>query len=145
MKTLLGEAPGDAVSEGRKDLGMQLAAGSKLFFKAWVLVPELKRIAGGFAVLILLALIVSQWQTTLFSISVGSLIIAIMSIVAALFLPALKWLNPDKEGRNIVIKFALALAGYVLAKIHLTFFDALFLERGKLDRLLNLNAVNDKN
>ncbi len=141
LKNVLAEKPGALVSEQRKDLALQLQVGSSLFFKAWQLVPWLK--VSAFAILavvalVLFKLIVSQWQSTLFSISVGSLILALLGVLAALFFPALKWLNPKKEARSIVIEVAIALTGYCLAKLHLTIFNRLFLARGTLARLLNL-------
>ena len=141
LKDLLAEKPGDQASDQRKDLALQLQVGSGLFFKAWQLIPWLKFsafAAAGLLLWLLFKLIISQWQSTLLSISIGSLIIALLGVLAALFLPALKWLNPKEEARNLVIKFAIAFTGYCLAKLHLTIFDSLFLERGKLARLLDL-------
>ena len=138
---MLAEKPGEPVSEQRKDLALQLQVGSSLFFKIWQLDPRLKvsaYAAAGVIALVLITLIVSQWQSTLFSISVGSLILALLGLLAALFFPALKWLNPKKEATSIVIEVAIALTGYLLAKMHLTIFDRMFLDRGKLARLLNL-------
>ena len=141
LATLLAEEPGEQASESRKDLDLQLKVGSELFFKAWKLIPWLKIAAFAAAVLVLwllIKLIVSQWQSTLFSISVGGMMIALLGVLAALFLPAMKWLNPKKEAPSLVIKVAIALTGYFLAKLHLNIFDTLFLDRGKLARLLNL-------
>jgi predicted acylesterase/phospholipase RssA len=141
LAALLTEEPGEQASESRKDLDLQLKAGSELFFKAWKLIPQLKIAAFAAAVLLLwllYKLIISQWQSTLFSISVGGMMIALLGVLTALFLPAMKWLNPEKEAPSFVIKFAIALTGYFLAKLHLNIFDSLFLARGKLERLLNL-------
>jgi predicted acylesterase/phospholipase RssA len=141
LKDVLAEEPDDQVSEQRKDLELQLQVGSGLFFKAWHLIPWLK--FGGFAAIglllwLLFKLIVSQWQSTLFSISVGGVMIALLGLAAALFFPALKWLNPKEEARSLVIKVAVALTGYCMAKLHLNIFDPLFLARGKLAGLLDL-------
>ena len=141
LKDVLAEKPGEPVSEQRKDLALQLQVGSILFFKVWQLKPELKIAAyatAGVVALVLIKLIVSQWQSTLFSISVGSLILALLGVLTALFLPAMRWLNPKKEVNSLVIRVAIALSGYLLAKVHLTIFDRMFLDRGKLARLLNL-------
>ena len=141
LKDVLAEKPGEPVSEQRKDLALQLQVGSILFFKVWQLKPELKIAAyatAGVVALVLIKLIVSQWQSTLFSISVGSLILALLGVLTALFLPAMRWLNPKKEVSSLVIRVAIALSGYLLAKVHLTIFDRMFLDRGKLARLLNL-------
>jgi predicted acylesterase/phospholipase RssA len=141
LKDLLAEKPGDQASDKCNDLALQLQVGSSLFFKAWQLVPWLKYAgysAAGLLLWVLFKLIVLQWHSTLFSISVGGAIIALLGVLAALFLPALKWLNPKEEARSLVIKIAIALTGYCLAKLHLNIFDPLFLARGKLARLLNL-------
>lgn len=141
LKDLLAEKPGEQASDKRKDLALQLQVGSGLFFKAWQLIPWLKLAAfavAGLVLWVLFKLIVSQWQSTLFSMSVGGVMIALLGVLAALFLPALKWLNPKEEARSLVIKVAVALTGYCLAKLHLNVFDPLFLARGKLARLLNL-------
>lgn len=139
LKNLLAEKPGGQASKNRKDLELQLKAGSELFLKAWQLIPWLKYAAyaaTGLAGFALLKLIVSQWHSTLFSMSFGGMIIAVLGLLAALFIPAMKWLNPQKEARSIVIKAAIALTGYILAKVHLNLIDRVFIARGKLDRLL---------
>lgn len=141
LKDVLAEKPGEQASAKRKDLALQLQVGSILFFKVWQLIPWLKfsgYAAAGVVALVLMKLIVSQWQTTLFSISVGGMILALLGVLTALFLPAMRWLNPKKEVNSLVIKVAIALSGYLLAKVHLTIFDRMFLDRGKLARLLNL-------
>lgn len=141
LKDLLAEKPGEQASAQRKDLVLQLQVGSALFFKAWQLIPWLKITAfaiAGLIALLLFQLIAAQWHSTLFSISVGGLILALLGVLTALFLPAMRWLNPKKEVHSLVIKVAIALSGYFLAKLHLTIFDRLFLARGKLARLLNL-------
>jgi predicted acylesterase/phospholipase RssA len=141
LKTLLAEQSGDQTSDKRKDLALQLEVGRCLFFKAWQLIPWLKLAAftiAGLAAWMLIKLIVSQWHNTLFSISVGELTLALFGILTALFMPAMRWLNPKKEADSIMIKTAIALAGYCMAKLHLNIFDKLFLDRGRLARLLNL-------
>lgn len=141
LKELLAELPGEQASLQRKDLALQLQVGSGLFFKAWQLIPWLKITAfviAGLVAWVLFTVISSQWQNTMFSISVGGMILALLGILTALFLPAMRWLNPKKEAQSIVIKVSVALTGYCMAKLHLTIFDPLFLARGKLARLLNL-------
>ncbi|MDP2179416.1 tetratricopeptide repeat-containing protein [Methylicorpusculum sp.] len=142
LKEVLAEEAGEQASAKRKDLELQLNVGSELFFKAWQLIPWLKIVSGVAAVLILwlsIKLVVSQWDNTLFSISVGKAMIALLGFVAALLFPALKWLNPKEEARSWVIKFAIAITGYCMAKLHLAIFDPLFLARGRLARLLDLD------
>jgi len=141
LKPLLAEQPDEQASDQRKDLALQLQVGSSLFFKAWQLIPWLKFAAfatAGLAAWVLFKLITSQWQSTLFSISVGELMLALLGVLTALFLPAMRWLNPKKEASSILIRASVAMTGYCMAKLHLNIFDPLFLARGKLARLLNL-------
>jgi hypothetical protein len=94
LKDILAEEAGEQASEKRKDLELQLNVGSQLFFKAWQLIPWLKIVSGAAAVLIVwlsIKMAVSQWDNTLFSISVGKAMIALLGFVAAVFFPALKW------------------------------------------------------
>ncbi|QCW81811.1 patatin family protein [Methylotuvimicrobium buryatense] len=141
LKDILAEKPGQQATVQRKDLDLQLKVGNGLFFKAWHLMPALKIAAFaaiGLMLWMLYKLVVSQWHSIVFSMSVGGLVLALVGLVAALFLPAMKWLNPKEEVRSIVIKVAIALTGYLMAKLHLLLFDRLFLERGRLARLLSL-------
>ena len=75
---------------------------------------------------------------TAFAISWGTLAVSIATFVIVLFVPAFKWLFPQEEGRNVVIKINIALLGYILSKVHLGIIDRIFLARGKLERLLKL-------
>lgn len=141
---LLGEAESGA-SPRRQDLAFQLKAGSALFLKAWKLVPELKRLAtivGAGVALALVVLIVLLWNAPLFTqqITWGVVLSALLLTFAGLVLPALKWLDPAGESKQIVIKIAIGLTGYVLGKLHLWWIDRLFLERGALSRLLKLDG-----
>jgi hypothetical protein len=83
-------------------------------------------------------LIYANWDNALFSVSWGGAVIAILGLIAALFVPALAWLDPQKEAKSWILKAAIGFAGYCLAKIHLNIFDKLFLDRGRLQRLLSL-------
>lgn len=135
----------DTSSAARNDLDKQLSVGANLAFKAWHLVPELKIAAGAIGALLawlLYKFVVAQWDNTILSLSVGGLVLALLGLLAALLFPAMKWLNPKEEARSIVIKVAIALGGYCLAKLHLSVFDRLFLQRGRLARLLGLYSTN---
>ena len=140
LHDLLAQAPG--ASGQRDDLGLQLKVGKEKFLKALKLVPELKRrsiIAAAVTAVILIVLIAALWGNPLFPpITVGAFIIMLLLLIAGMIVPALKWLNPSEEGRSFAIKLAIALTGYLLAKVHLHLVDPLFLARGKLERLLNL-------
>lgn len=125
----------------RDDLELQLSIGGLGFLKAWKLVPELRRLAliGGILLLALLAgLIYAGWNQTAVSLTWGAIAIVLLGLAIGVFAPAFRWLFPKDQARSFFIKFAIAILGYVAAKIHLGTVDRLFLARGKLDRLLNL-------
>jgi hypothetical protein len=50
--------------------------------------------------------------------------------------PAFRWLFPRQEAQSVLLKVGIALAGYVVAKIHLKWIDERFLAHGRLSRLL---------
>ncbi|HMI93213.1 MAG TPA: patatin-like phospholipase family protein [Polyangiales bacterium] len=121
-------------------LGRQLAAGSAQFFKAWRLSPLLRATAW-VATIALFALAV-QWVYVHFDDPilqylgflpqrVGSFAVAIALALLGALLPAAKnLLMPQKAVRGVVGRFALASAGYLLAKLHLWAFDRVFLSIG---------------
>ena len=143
LREFLAEVPSLNSSTARADLTLQLQVGGSLALKVWKLVPELKKIAVlslfGFAVL-LAGLIAANWDNPLLNVSVGGAVIAVLGVIGALLVPALAWLNPNKEASSIVIKVAIGLAGYCLAKLHLNLFDRLFLARGRLQKLLDMSG-----
>jgi hypothetical protein len=87
---------------------------------------------------LLAGLIAVNWDNPLLNVSVGGAVIAVLGLIGALFVPAWAWLNPHKEASSVVIKVAIGLAGYCLAKLHLNIFDQKFLARGRLQKLLDL-------
>jgi hypothetical protein len=121
-------------------LGCQLAVGSAQFFKAWRLSPLLRATAW-VATIALFALAV-QWVYVHFDDPVvryleflpqrvGSFAVAIALALLGALLPAAKYLlMPQKAVRGVVGRFALASAGYLLAKLHLWAFDRVFLSIG---------------
>lgn len=141
LESLL-EKPDDAGKAG-EDLRKQLEVSGSLFFKIWKLDPRLKTLAWAAtaAVAVLLTLlVVANWNTDLvsFSLTVGGFAIALAIVLIMAFFPAFKWLFPEKATRNITRKLLIALLGSLAAKLHVRIFDKMFLERGKLSRLLNL-------
>lgn len=131
---LLGEPPGS--SAARDDVAAQLDAGRSMFLKAWKLVPPLQwrgRAALAAVALTLLIALSQNWSTVL--LTWGGLSLVVGTALAASYLPAIKWLNPTGETRNILIKIGIALVGYVLSVVHLRVIDPLLLARGRLDRL----------
>jgi predicted acylesterase/phospholipase RssA len=140
LTDLLAE-PKESASAARVDLALQLQVGGRLALKVWKLEPKLQsaaKVIGGVVALLLIGLIYANWDNALFSVSWGGAVIAILGLIAALFVPALAWLDPQKEAKSWILKAAIGFAGYCLAKIHLNIFDKLFLDRGRLQRLLSL-------
>ena len=140
LTDLLAE-PKESTSAARADLAFQLQVGGRLALKVWKLEPKLQsaaKVIGGVVALLLIGLIYANWDNALFSVSWGGAVIAIFGLIAALFVPALAWLDPQKEAKSWILKAAIGLAGYCLAKIHLNIFDKQFLARGRLQRLLGL-------
>jgi hypothetical protein len=76
------------------------------------------------------------WGVTVFSMTVGGAAISLIAFAVAFFAPALRWLFPHQEAQSVLLKVAVALAGYAIAKIHLKWIDKRFLEHGRLSRLL---------
>jgi len=135
----------DEAGEAGRDLRRQLAAGEALLFKIWQLDPRLKMAtwAAGAAAVVLLALfLIDSWNRSLFSVELtaGALTIAVVVGLALIRFPALQWLFPQKATRGLFRKGLMALFGYLAARIHLGVFNAMFLERGSLRRLLNLKG-----
>lgn len=144
---LLGEAE-DGASECRKDLQCQLDAGGQLFLKAWRLVPQLRLIAfvaGVAAAAVLAGLLWGARNAPVLpgSVTWGAVFAGLLMFLAGLILPALKWLNPAGGARQILLRTAVSLTGYLLGKVHLWWIDRLYLERGRLTRLLALSRERD--
>ena len=121
LEQLLGSAPG-AAGKQPADLEEQLKAASKTFFKAWNLTPFLQLPAWLLGALVfanIAGLLAADWTKTAFAISWVTLAVSIATFVIVLFVPAFKWLFPQEEGRNVVIKITIALLGYILSKVHL--------------------------
>lgn len=126
-----------------QDLRRQLEVGASLLFKIWRLDSRLKTAiwaAGAAAAIGFALLAINYWRSPLFSLelTVGALTVAVVLGLALAQFPALKWLFPQKSTRGMFQKALLALFGYLAARLHLWKFNAMFLERGSLTRLLNL-------
>ncbi len=125
----------------RTDLGQQLEVGSALAFKIWKLSPLLRSlswVAGVAATVLLVWFIYAYWGTELLRLSVGNVTMFLLLLAAGIVLPLINWLDPQKAVRGYLRKALIAVAGFVLANIHLSVFDRMFLRRGKLERLLKL-------
>ena len=120
-----------------EDLHYQLEIASKVFSKAWHLIPIYK------IMIILLAiisatgigyLVTQAWDA---QISLGAFFIFLVLSIVALLVPMLHWLIPSGKF-SIIFKASIALLGYLVAKIHRSYINKKFLDRGKLERLLKL-------
>jgi hypothetical protein len=141
---LLMRQPPESADVRRRDLGAQLEVGKELAFKIWRLSPVLRKSVFAAGALLLLAVgwfIRDRWdQTIRFDavLSYQTLFLTIAVLVAASMMPVRKWLEPTMATRGYIRKTALALCGFVASNIHLWTFDRLFLERGRLKRLLDM-------
>ncbi|MFZ2405357.1 MAG: pYEATS domain-containing protein [Methylobacter sp.] len=140
LEPLLGSKPG--ANKQRANFEKQLKVASKTFFKTCNLIPFLKLMV--FVLVTVIFLDINNMLTNLWSefghnlLSVVGIFIIIIIVAIFLFQLAFKWMFPQEEGRNLVIKVAISILGYILSKAYLGIFDSLFLARGKLKRLLNL-------
>ena len=127
----------------RNDLGLQLEVASALAFKIWKLSGVLRwcsRIGAAAAAVLLLWFIIRFWSVELPfpGVTIGGLTAFVVLLAAGIFFPLIKWINPQKAVRGYLRKALLAVVGFVVANIHISIFDRMFLKRGKLRRLLNL-------
>ena len=134
---LLGERPEE--NERGRDLAEQLEVASASFMKAWRLVPDLKSRGTAWiavAATAFLAAIFYFRGVTVVSMTVGGATISLIVFAVAFFAPAFRWLFPRQEAQSVLLKVGIALAGYVVAKVHLKWIDERFLAHGRLSRLL---------
>jgi predicted acylesterase/phospholipase RssA len=141
LESLIRQPP-DSSDARRGDLGCQIAVSSCLAFKVWRLRPTLAAIAALLAVAGLVALsfaLAVFWKSVIqVEFSVSKLVITLVLALAAIAIPAVKWLQPREAMQSFLARAAVALGGFVLCNIHLWTFDRLYLSRGKLSRLLRL-------
>ncbi|MEJ2201493.1 MAG: patatin-like phospholipase family protein [Desulfuromonadaceae bacterium] len=134
--------PGDSSDLRREDLEKQLAAGKKLMFKAWRLSPRLK--VAGILLIALTIFVVGgllwAFSDTTFSIGgiTSGLVIAGLLLLVPLAWPARLAVMPGRVLRESLVKLGLAVFGWVVAQTHLKIFDPVFLNRGRILRLLRL-------
>ncbi|MBZ5522819.1 MAG: patatin-like phospholipase family protein [Acidobacteriia bacterium] len=129
----------------RQDLGLQLEAGASGAFKIWKLSPALKGIAIALGIAALVGLgwwLRVNWECEVpvgpFTLRFKHLVWVTAASLAAIIVPAFKWLRPMQAMRGYFWKAVVAFAGWVVANLHVLFFDWLYLRRGRLDRLLRL-------
>lgn len=134
--------PPDSADPRRSDLQVQLKASKVMFFRVWHLVPWLRTLAIAIGVVAAAALAAWIWrhwsaEVTL-SWRVGSLVIAVVLALAALFVPLVKFLQPREATRTIVGAVVVAIVGWAASRVHLALFEPLLRRRGRLARLLAL-------
>jgi len=142
LKDLIKE-PEESEDPRRQDLGKQLEVGSVLAFKIWKLSGMLRwfsRIGAAATAVLLLWYIIAYWSVELPfpGVSIGGLTTFVVLLAAGIFFPLINWLNPQKAVRGYLRKAIIAVVGFVVANIHISIFDRMFLKRGKLERLLKL-------
>lgn len=140
LAPLMGPAPGRAA--GRSDLELQLSVAASKAFKIWRLDPGLKMKSGlllAAAGILLLAMIWLNRGLPLLppAVTIGSTFAALLLAAGVALVPAMRWFSAGKALRGIGRNLLIALVGSFAAWIHLRHFDRMFLERGRLSRLLN--------
>jgi predicted acylesterase/phospholipase RssA len=142
---LLMRQPMESADVRRRDLGKQLEVGKELAFKIWRLSPVLRKSVFAAVAVLLLALgwfIRDRWDRTIrleeVVLSYRMLFVMIAVLVVVTAVPVLKWLQPTMPTHGYIRKTLLAVVGFIGSNIHLWTFDRLFLERGRLKRLLDM-------
>jgi predicted acylesterase/phospholipase RssA len=140
LEALMGPRPEQAA--GRRDLELQLSVAASKAFKIWKLHPRLKIkswLLLAAAGVLLLALVALNWARPLVppAVTFGSTFVVLLLAAGALLVPAMRWFSTGKALRGIGRNVLIALVGSFAAWIHLKHFDRMFLERGKLSRLLD--------
>jgi predicted acylesterase/phospholipase RssA len=122
----------------------QLKASDRLFGKVWLLFPQLRLIGciAALGALVLLAgLIWNWWSKPLLTLSWGELIMFLTSLTVAVF--AFERLSHAFNYRKTLDQILIGLGltfGSLLAKVHLSVFDKIFLWQGRIDRVLNIKG-----
>lgn len=117
----------------------QLKVSDRLFGRVWILLKPLT-LAGIALGLWLFAQLIhlsrSYWDVSI-STSWGQVLTALMliAISATAFNPLVKVLQWRKTVQDIVVGLGMVVAGSLLAKLHLSVFDKLFLWQGRVDKL----------
>ena len=143
----------DKADFARKDLEKQLKVGASLALKPWKLDERLQIFGWALIALAIacgLAIVIGNWRATLFTLTAGGLVMALIAIGLPMLPAGLKklsvaykalsflkkWGSLEKAYQIIVKDTLIAFGGSFLAKLHLWKFDKIFLQRGELKRLL---------
>ncbi len=137
------QKPKQTSDKRRADLEKQLAVGAQAAFKIWRLNPVLGVLAKAgavAAVVIAIVLVTLNWnrQFEVGGFTLKSVLFGVGLPLAACAVPALAWLTPLRHAKSFLLNLTLITVGWLLAWIHLWIFDRLFLNRGKVQRLLRL-------
>ncbi len=127
----------------RKDIAKQLDVGASKLFKVWQLYPALKATV---TIGLTLAVLAVSWllfkyrniDVGLGTWKLGPLGLTVVLIAAGLVWPVLKWLTPRRAMRGWLMRFILAVGGWIFSNVHILFFDPAYKRRGTLRRLLRL-------
>lgn len=132
----------ESSDQRRHELEKQLKVSASLFGKAWKLSSGLKGVAVGLGLLLVVSccyLLLISWSSVYeVCFSVGPTVAAILLSLAALFVPAMKLLQPKSSGRSLLLKVVAATLGWIGFNLHLKYIDPIFLKQGRLARLLRL-------
>ncbi|MEA3210545.1 MAG: hypothetical protein QOE70_3602 [Chthoniobacter sp.] len=123
---------------GERELLRLLDVGRQLAFKIWMLSPPLQAaglVLGGLALLIL-GFAAWYWSAVpLLTVgAVGAFVLG-LAATAVVGKTVLRVVNFRAEFKRVVRGLAMSVAGFLAARLHLAFFDPLFLDFGKIERL----------
>jgi hypothetical protein len=125
----------------RRELGRQLSASRHRAFKIWRLDPMLRKLRWallGAVTMLVLTLVRAFWDVKLLELTVNQLVVLMVVVLAGFLFPVFNWINPLRSTRDPARRLALAVLGYLTAKLHLKKFDKRYLEYGSMNRLLAL-------
>jgi hypothetical protein len=131
-------AAGNAVVDPDENshLMRQLGVAHQIGFKIWRLSRQLQ-LALSVAVLIVLGLLFYSWvhwsALTVPRLTLGELLVILVLLTGIQFgLPLLRRWHFRKTLQDILIGIGMATVGFLAARLHLHFFDKLFLWQGRL-------------
>lgn len=122
-----------------------LKVGNKLAFKIWYLSRPLRWIAMVLGVLaalagltmVVLSLTIWKDHPLLTAGAVGAFVASLIG-AAILGKTAMKIADPEAELRRLLINVGICVGGYLVAQLHLRWFDRWFLEYGRIQTLSSL-------
>ena len=117
----------------------QLRVADKLFLRVWLLSKTLNNI--GIMVVVallgLLAYLSNLWWSVPLATTWGIILSGLFVLVlgATIWKPVNRLTQWHKTAQDILIGLGMLVVGSLLAKLHLKFFDKLFLEQGRVDKI----------